>query len=58
MPIHNGKDAKGCYWEWGDQHKYYYDPRNKKESTYAYERALQQARAIYSHGYVPSNFKK
>lgn len=51
MPIHRGRDTKGPYYQWGNQHKYYYIPGNSRSRLIAYEQASMQARAIYSSGY-------
>jgi len=45
MPVHLGKDTKGCYAQWGNQKKYYYPCGNKQ----ARDKAKQKA---YLQGYV------
>jgi hypothetical protein len=51
MPIHKGKDSNGYFYQWGHQKKYYYNPYSQHSQNQAYLRAVQQAKAIYSHGY-------
>lgn len=51
MPIHQGKDIKGNYLQWGSQKKYYYNPTSIQSEKKAYDLAARQARAIYSTGY-------
>jgi hypothetical protein len=51
MPIHRGRDSKGYYYQWGSQKKYYYIPGNIQSREKAYNKAVKQAQAIYSHGY-------
>ena len=48
MPIHNGRDHYGYYFQWGHQTKYYYTPGNYRSKIIAYKKALKQAQAIYS----------
>jgi len=48
MPIHRGKDSKGCYYQYGSQAKYYYTPGNAQSRAAAKQKALVQARAIQS----------
>jgi hypothetical protein len=51
MPIHRGRDNKGPYFQWGNQKKYYYMAGDRRSRERAYQRAVKQAQAIYSHGY-------
>jgi hypothetical protein len=52
MPVHRGKDATGCYYQWGDHgKKYYYECNNKESREEAKQKAALQGRAAYSHGY-------
>ena len=51
MPVHRGKDAKGPYYQWGHQKKYYYKCGDKKSRDKAKEKAFRQARAIFASGY-------
>lgn len=51
MPIHQGKDKHGYYYQWGHQTKYYYNPKSKSSENKAYSRSVQQAKAIFSSGY-------
>jgi hypothetical protein len=49
MPIREGRDRKGSYYQWGKQKKYYF--KNESGRKLAYLKAVSQARAIYSSGY-------
>jgi hypothetical protein len=52
MPIHLGHDSNGQYWQWGYHgHKYYFNAMNDKSEELAYQKAIRQAQAAYSHGY-------
>lgn len=51
MPIHKGKDKEGSFYQWGNQHKYYYNPKNIHSEMLAYYKVVKQAQAIYSSGY-------
>lgn len=51
MPIHQGKDSKGPYYQWGNQKKYYYTPGSKVSRERARQKAVKQAQAIYASGY-------
>jgi hypothetical protein len=46
MPIHRGYDKKGCYYQWGKQHKYYYKCGNKESRKDAKMKAIKQMVAI------------
>lgn len=46
MPVHRGKDSKGCYYQWGNQKKYYYKMGNVREGIIAKLKAANQGRAI------------
>jgi len=46
MPIHNGIDKKGHYYQWGNQKKYYYTIKNRKSREEAYKKAKKQGIAI------------
>lgn len=54
MPVHNGRDKNGSYYQWGSRgKKYYYTPGNKTSREKAKKLAIRQAVAIsYSTGYV------
>ncbi len=53
MPIHKSKDISGNYFQWGQHgHKYYFNPMNASSIYYAHQKALKQAQAIYSNGYM------
>jgi hypothetical protein len=51
MPIRHRIDKNGPFYQWGHQTKYYYNIHSKRSKDKAYDRALTQARAIYSSGY-------
>jgi hypothetical protein len=52
MPIKEGKDAKGCYYMWGNHgKKYYYDPYSMSSKISAKSKAQRQASAAYANGY-------
>jgi hypothetical protein len=52
MPVHNGKDAKGPYYQWGNSgKKYYYVSGNKQSRENAKKKSHQQAVAIHAHGW-------
>ena len=46
MPVHLGKDSKGCYAQWGNQKKYYYPCGNKQARDKAKQKAYIQGYAI------------
>jgi len=52
MPVHLGKDEKGCFAQWGGSGKKYYykcgDEAAKKEAA---KKAAAQGRAAYASGY-------
>jgi len=50
MPIQLKEDKKGFYYQWGNHGAKYYFNSLKIEEI-AYNKALRQQRAIYSHGY-------
>jgi len=47
MPIHRGKDIKGSYYQYGNQHRYYYTSGNAHSRAIAKMKAMIQARAIH-----------
>lgn len=55
MPIKNKCSTKNgermCYYQWGDQKKYWYHPDNEQERKEAKRKAEQQRAAIYASGY-------
>jgi hypothetical protein len=52
MPVHTGKDAKGCYAQWGSSgKKYYYPCSNSSARAEAKAKASKQGRAAYAGGY-------
>lgn len=50
MPIHNGYDEVKKKWfvQWGDQKKYYYNIDSQISTTKAYNKAVNQMKAIKS----------
>jgi len=59
MPVHTGKDSKGCYARWGEHgKKYYYECNDKTSRERAKSRALQQGRAIKSQGTTTLSLKR
>lgn len=46
MPIRKHRDSNGYYYQFGNQHKYYFDPNNIRSEIIAYRKALAQAKAI------------
>jgi hypothetical protein len=46
MPVHTGKDSKGCYAQWGGQKKYYYPCGNKAAMGRAKQKAAIQGYTI------------
>lgn len=51
MPIHRGIDDSGSYYQWGNEKKYYYIPGDIKSEARAYQKAHNQAKAIFASGY-------
>lgn len=52
MPIHRSRDDHGYFFQWGNHGaKYYFNDHNHKSMMDAYNKAIQQSRAAYSHGY-------
>lgn len=51
MPIRRGKDKKGCFYQWGGQHKYYYKCGDRSAAARAKRKAELQAQAIRSSGW-------
>ena len=52
MPVHQGSDSRGPYYQWGDSgKKYYYTKGDPSSSEDAKQKANRQARAIYASGY-------
>ena len=51
MPVHQGLDSVGYYFQWGNHgKKYYYIPGNIRSETRARRKSNEQARAIYARG--------
>jgi hypothetical protein len=52
MPVHNGKDSLGSFYQWGNHgHKYYYISGNSRSRLSARGKATRQGRAAYANGY-------
>lgn len=52
MPVYDGKDSKGYYYQWGNHgHKYYYDARSERARKNAHKKAIMQCVASKYHGY-------
>ena len=51
MPVKNGKDSKGNYYQWGSGKKYYYTAGNKSSRERAKRNAGKQGEAAYANGY-------
>lgn len=51
MPVHTGKDNKGCYAQWGGRTKYYYECDNATARSGAKSKAAKQGAAAYAGGY-------
>jgi len=53
MPIFEGKDTQGYYYQWGNHGKrYYYNPESEKARKNAHKNAIMQRVAAKYHGYV------
>ena len=46
MPVHNGRDSKGSFYQWGKQAKYYYVVGNTRSRNAAKRKASLQRAAI------------
>lgn len=47
MPVQQGKDSNGSYFQWGEHgKKYYYDPKSDRSKEIARKKAAKQGRAI------------
>jgi hypothetical protein len=51
MPVHIGKDSRGCFCQWGRQKKYYYKCGDPAARERARKKAEAQGKAAYAHGY-------
>lgn len=52
MPIHQGKDKYGYFYQYGNRGaKYYFNPISQASREKAYILAVKQMRAIYRSGY-------
>lgn len=53
MPVHSGKDSKGCYMQWGGHgKKYYYRCGNEASRKRAEKKASAQGAAAHAAGYA------
>lgn len=52
MPVHTGKDAKGCFAQWGSQKKYYFTCGNEAARKRAQSKAEAQGRAVRAQGWT------
>jgi len=57
VPVHTGKDSKGCYAQWGSQKKYHYTCGNASARKRAKAKADAQGRAAHAHGYTGNKGK-
>jgi len=59
MPVQQGRDQNGSYFQWGYHgKKYYYDPRDEVSRREAHESAVRQAYAAYAKGWQsPRGYK-
>lgn len=46
MPLKNGRDSKGLFWQWGSKKKYYYKAYDSLGRLRAKKKAILQAVAI------------
>ena len=46
MPIYQGQDRHGYYYQYGNQTKYYYNPKSPSDQRWAYDQAHKQSMAI------------
>jgi len=47
MPVRQGRDSNGPYFQWGENgKKYYYDPKSNRSKEIARKKAARQGRAI------------
>lgn len=51
MPVHTGKDSKGCFAQWGSKKKYHYKCGDMAARKRAKKKAAAQGSAAYSRGY-------
>ena len=51
MPVHTGKDKKGCFAQWGGQKKYYYECGDVTARDKAKAKAARQGAAAHAAGY-------
>lgn len=52
MPVHQGEDETGSFFQWGESgKKYYYDEDDDTSREDAEDRARRQGRAAYARGY-------
>jgi hypothetical protein len=59
MPVHTGKDSKGCYAQWGSKgKKYYYQCGSNSARKSAKAKASKQGAAAHAHGYTGNEGSK
>lgn len=59
MPIHQGQDKNGQFYQWGKTgKKYYFKPEDKQSKQHALNKAKKQQTAIYSSGWKGDSFMK
>lgn len=52
MPVHQGKDSNGTYYQWGSSgKKYYYSADSSESKSRAKNKAENQGQAAYANGY-------
>jgi len=51
MPVHTGKDNKGCFAQWGGQKKYYYECNDSAARDRAKAKAVKQGAVAHAGGY-------
>lgn len=54
MPIYQGSDRRGHYFQWGSHKKYYYIPYSQRSKKLAKKKAIKQMLAAYYNGYSES----
>lgn len=51
MPVRQGEDERGPYYQWGSGTKYYYKPSSPRSREDAKKKAGKQGEAAYAAGY-------
>lgn len=58
MPVHQGKDSQGPYYQWGNHgKKYRYTPNDSVTRNKAKAQATKQGVAVYATGWREKRFK-